>query len=273
MATAPLDTLESAVNLARVRLNDAIQAIGGDIFTDTAVFTSSIVQGAWRRTQSALSDLGWQGENRETHFANVPACTAADQGTRVYINYIAYFDGTTQQAAPLLPQDFLAPLDLSERPNGSAGFYTPMDQLMNGLPTAPRTYLNRCWEWRGQTSGQAAIFMPGATVATDILLRYAGTFPDFVPAGTTAYSAQTIPVINALSAFAWYLCFEVAKPRGDLDAASFDAMGKDEVIQIWNRDPRQGRSIQNRAEYNRMQIPQTPTLGPAGPRGPQGGGQ
>ena len=31
---APLDTLEAAANLARVRLNDAIASLGGDVFTD-----------------------------------------------------------------------------------------------------------------------------------------------------------------------------------------------------------------------------------------------
>jgi hypothetical protein len=269
VALPPLDTLETAVNMARVRLNDAIQAIGGDIFTDTAVFTFSVIQASWRRIQSALSDLGWQGENRETHLLAVPACTAADQGTRVYFNWAQYFDGTNPQAAPVLPNDCLAPLDLAERPTGSTGFYTPMDQCFNGLPTAPRTYLNRCWEWRGQLVGSNAIFMPGALIPTDILFRYQGGFPDFVPAATTAFAAQNIPIVNCLSAFAQYLCSEVARPRGDLDAKTFDDAARDETILIWNRDPRQGRSIFNRADYNKMVGPDTPTLGPAGPRGPQ----
>ena len=46
--SAPYDQLEVVLFSARVRLNDAIQSIYGDILTDLAAFTPQIVNNAWR---------------------------------------------------------------------------------------------------------------------------------------------------------------------------------------------------------------------------------
>ena len=88
MPTAPQDSLESVVNTARVRLNDAITALAGDIVTDTGVFTLTMVNAAWRRLQELLVNYGLATFNREAPLASVPAMTVADPGARVWFNWV-----------------------------------------------------------------------------------------------------------------------------------------------------------------------------------------
>lgn len=263
-SAAPFDSLEDVANTARVRLNDAIQALGGDILTDTAVFTLTFVTAAWRRLQQFLSNYGVSIFNREFIWFSVPIATQTDFGTQVWFDWDQFFDGTAFQTAPVLPADLIFPMNLWERTHGSTGNYFPIDQPENGLPTVQQGPLNRMWEWRDNK-----VYMPGATGLTDIRMRYAGFLPDFVDAGTTVYSAQPVPIVNCLSPFAWFLCSEVGKSRGDLDAGGFDQMAIGEAKFIFDRDVQQGKSLAKRSELGKMVGFETPLQGPAGPRGPQ----
>lgn len=264
MPTAPYDTLEQAANTARMRLNDAIASASGEVFTDTAAFSLGAVNAAWRRFQQLLANYGVAVLNREVILTAVPATVATDQGVFVWFDFVNYFNGSTTVSAPVFPQDMISPLDLFERPNGTTGNYTPMDRVFDGLPTTAKEYINRRWEWREET-----IYMPGATAETDIRMRYAGYFDDFVASGTTIWADQPIPIMFAMSPFAWAICYEIGKARGDMDVASFDQAFREEVDQIWNREPRQFRSIFKGSEYGKMTDPRTPTDGPVGPRGPE----
>ncbi len=265
MPTAPRDTVEQVLATARVRLNDAIASINGDILTDTAAFTQTIVNAAWRRLQELLANYGVSILNREVLLYNVPTVAGTDQGLQVWINWVNFFDGLTLRSAPVLPQDMITPLDLYERAAGTHGNFTPMDQVFNGLPTAPKENLNRLWEWR-----QEAIYMPGALVLTEIRLRYAGFLADFAdvtgPPLVHWYNLP-VPIMRCLTPFAWFICSEMARARGDLDAGAFDQQAMQAAEFIFNREPRQGRSIFKRSEYGKMPDANTPTKGPAGPRG------
>lgn len=262
-SNAPYDTLEDVLNTGRVRLNDAIQSIGGDILTDNAVFTLTFVTASWRRLQQFLANLGVSVFNREFKWFSVPSATQTDYGTQVYFNWDNYFDGTALQTAPVLPSDLIAPLLMWERVHGSTGLYSPMDQVYNGLPTQSQGTLNRLWEWRDN-----AIYMPGATNLTDIRMRYSGFLADFVDAATTAFTDQFVPIVNCLSPFAWFLCSEVAKSRGDMDAGQFDALAISEARMIFDRDVQQGKSLYKKSELGKMVDFNTPLSGPPGPRGP-----
>jgi hypothetical protein len=334
MATAPYDTLEVVAQTARVRTNDAIKSIDGEILTDIAAFTPVAINAAWRRLQEYLASQGFAALNREKIFPSVPAWTATDTGTFVWFNWANYWDGSGLQAAPVLPQDMIAPLELFERVHASTGNYSPVDQCLNGLPTAPRDVLNRLWEWRQET-----IYMPGATGPTDLRLRYAGYIVDFLIGvqdalsgnmtagqttlplvsganiangntgsgfyvqvdseimlvtanggtntqtvtrgvfGTTGAShigganvtvlAWGIPVtiMRSLNSFAWFLCSEVARARGDLDAGWFDQQAMASAEAIWNRDYRQGKMLYKPAELGKMTDQSSTTNGPNGPRG------
>ena len=60
MPTAPYDMLSAVVNTARVRLNDAIASISGDILTDNAAFTGAAINAAWRRLQELWPTTGFR---------------------------------------------------------------------------------------------------------------------------------------------------------------------------------------------------------------------
>ena len=51
---APYHTLEGVLNTARVRLNDAIQQLSGDILKDSQPFTQQMANSAWLRLQQFL---------------------------------------------------------------------------------------------------------------------------------------------------------------------------------------------------------------------------
>ena len=236
---------------ARVRLNDAIQSINGDILTDTAAFTLQAINNAWRRLQEYLVDRGYSKFNEETIFTNVQAWGSTDPGVFAWFNWATYNDGVNPWPSPVLPQDMISPLELFERANGSNGIFLPMDQIFNGLPTAnpgngpgARDALNRLWEWRDET-----IYLPGATGATDIRMRYAAYAPDFAYNGNWN---SPVPIMRSLNAFAWFICGEMARPRGDMDAGQFDQYAMEAAEQIWNRDYREGKRIYQRSELGKM---------------------
>lgn len=234
MPTAPLDTLETAVNIARVRLNDAIAAASGDVLTDAAAFTIGAINGAWRRLQELLVNFGCPWLTIEAILASVPLVTSADPSSQVYINWANCYDGTALQAGPVLPQDMIAPVRLWERAHAGAGSFYPMDKLDDGIPAIPKLAFNKSWEWRS-----GAIRLPGSTAVMDLRVRYAAFYADFVVSGTTAFTAQTIPIVRSLNAFAWFICAEVSKARADLDSADFELKGQQAARYIVELDPLQ----------------------------------
>jgi hypothetical protein len=240
-----LDSLEYAVNLARVRLNDAIQSIGGDIVTDTAAFTLTAINGAWRQLQEVLVNFKYSWFQPETILSALPIVTELDPASQVYVNWSGYFDGTNLQARPVLPPDMIAPLRCWERASvyGANGSFFDMDRLDNGLPAIPKIARNKTWEWRN-----GALYLPGATQFTDLRLRYAGLAPDFVPSTTTAFSLQLIPIVRSANAFAWFIAGEVAKARGDLDAGDFEQKGQIAAKYLFDLDPTQAKAIGREAE-------------------------
>ena len=264
MPAAPLDSAEDALNLARVRLNDAIQSLSGDILKDTAAFTLTALNGAWIRLQELLVNFGIAWLKPETVLSSVPLVTSSDSGVQVYLNWSNYFDGTTLQTSPVLPQNFIAPLFLWERQHSTAptGSFFPMDRMDNGLPGVAKQALNKSWEWRS-----GSIYMPGATAITDLRIRYAGYFPNFVAPSTTAFSAQPIPIVRSLNALAWFICSEVSKARADVDNAEFDQKAIQSTKYMYDLEFTQGKSLTKESELSRMTDQYSATDGPAGPRG------
>lgn len=258
MPTAPLDNLELAVNTARTRLNDAIASIGGDVLTDTATFTITVINAGWRRFQEALVSLGVSWNKSEAILASVGTANA-DPGAQAYINWDNYFNGTTLLFSPVLPQDLITPLVLWERPFGGGQFFQ-MDRLDNGLPGVPKGPRNNSWEWRA-----GAIYISGATQITDIRLRYAAYFADFVAASTTPFASQPIPILKALNPLAWFIASEMAGPRGDLDVEYFDKQAMASTQFFFGLDSNQAKSIDTEAQYGPMTTPSVRQNGPAGP--------
>lgn len=250
---APLDSLETAVNLARVRLNDAIASLAGDVLTDNQPFTLPAINGAWRRLQEILVDFGQSWFKKETNppLTGIPAVSAVADPYSVQQS-ISWSGGVAA-----LPQDLIAPLVLWERATGPYSFF-PMDRVDNGLPAVVPGLFNRLWEWRN-----GSIVIPGATQSVDIRIRYAAFMADFVAAATTPFANQNIPIMRALNPFSWLICSEIAKARGDLDGQTFDQKAMESIKQMFDLDPMQAKSTAKQSEYSRMADQYSRENGPA----------
>jgi hypothetical protein len=237
--SAPYDIVNTVLNTARLRLNDAIQSLGGDVLTNMQPFTQQAVNTAWRRLQAALADLGFSRSTEEIVLTGLPVVANLDPASQVCLSWTNYFDGTNYFTAPVLPQDLILPLKLWERPSGvNATWGGPITNFLDGLPGGPKAGANFCWEWRND-----AIYMPGSLCVVDLRIRYAAYLPDFITAGQTPWYSQPVPIMRSLDAFAYFICSEVAGPRGDLDAATFDTKAEAAVRQLFNREAAQKQRV------------------------------
>lgn len=237
-ATAPYDTVETVLQAARVRLNDAIQSIDGEVLTDTAPFTQTIVLLAWRRLQEYLAEMGIVRPQREAILTGVPPVAVLDPAVQVFLNWTNYFDGMNYWNVPVLPQDLLLPLRLWERPTGQNADFAPMDNWLDGLPAWGKASCNRIWEWR-----EDSIFLPGALQTMDIRLRYAAYLPDFVTTAQTQWYNQPVPIARVLDPFAYFICSEMANARGDVDGAAFDTKAQAAAKRVFNREVRMKQRV------------------------------
>lgn len=259
MPTAPYDIVEQVLQTARVRMNDAIQTLAGDVLTDTAPFTQAIVNSAWRRFQESLVDLGEVKLVSETILANLPVAASADVGVQVWLDWTGFNDGSSLNTLFVLPQDFISPMSLWERVHGgtgSAANYQEMSQVLKGLPTFPKGTTNKMWEWRSEK-----IYMPGATVTTDLRLRYAAFAADFVTSGGVLWMNQPVPIMRSLSPLAWLICSELVRARGDGDAGWFDQKAQEATMFVFNRNLAQGRQQFAVAESGKTSDQYTPATG------------
>lgn len=227
----PYDTLNTVLNAARVRLNDAIQSLSGDVLQNTQPFTQVIANNAWRRLQETLANLGHSRLKRETILTNCPVAASVDPASQVSVSWASYFDGVSYYSAPVLPQDLILPLRLWERPSGQNAEFAPLENWLDGLPTRPKMGRNLIWEWR-----EDAIWMPGAQTVMDLRIRYAAYLTDFATVGQTQWYNQPVPILRSLDALSYYICSEAANPRGDLDGSQFDSKAEAAAKLIFNRE-------------------------------------
>lgn len=260
---APFDTWESVLELARTRLNDAIQSLGGDILTDNAVFTQTMVTGAWRKMQTFLAQMGHSAFKNRAVLYNFPVYAATDPSAQTALSWMYYFDGVSFWYPPsvgLLPPDLILPLKIWERmsatgSNNAMPFPSePMSQALDGLPNRRPQSWNECWEWRNNT-----LYLPGSLYAMDLQIEYASFLPDpatvnSVPWYSTAtpYAAnQLVPLMRCLSPLSLYLAAECSVGRADLDTATFKTEAEDETKQLFNLEAKQKqRSTTSRRRFS-----------------------
>ena len=252
----PYDNVIVAINAAQTRLNgklETLQAIGGQLVGNTNSFSQQVVNDAWRKLMARLADLRFSELQAETVFTNVPACLSADPMVQVYIDGAGYYNGNAVVGAPVLPATFIRPYELSERPTGTTQLFTTMDPLLYSIPRVPKASWNRQWLWRN-----GKLYMPGATVATDIAMTYANLFPDFVDGATPWFQVQ-IPILNSIDAFADYICREIYVARGNMAAAAaLQQSAEDNTALMADQDQLAPKSVQSASELGKMRDQYTP---------------
>lgn len=263
MSALNFDSLIVAINAANVRLSgkvDTLFPVGGQLIGNSNAYSQQAVNSAWRKTQNKLADLRFSGLQVDTVFTAVAATGSTDPATQANINGANYFDGSAPQVSPVLPSDLIAPYELTERANGSNSLFTTMDQELFSLPRVPKQSFNGRWLWKNN-----AIFLPGATVTTDIAMLYAQLLPDFVdnsPTANARWFNQQIPLLNTIDTFADYICREIMAARGDVaGAAAFQLSAEANAMLMCNQDTTSPGSVLKASELMKMADRFTPTAG------------
>lgn len=242
---APYDYLESVLNLARTRLNDAIQSLGGDILTDVQPFTGTMTNAAWRNLQAFLANLGYAKYKRKFFGYAYPVTATYDPSQPNLLTWTYFFDGVSYyQSYPvsLLPNDFICPLRMGERITGSNSRFVPMAMKPDGLDEWQKRPWNGQFEWKND-----AIYIPGSTRSMDFEIEYAAYDADFVtytngsgqvvlgnPLASLTPANMPVPIMRCQSSFANYLCAEVAMGRDDLDVQDFIAKAEKDAKLLFN---------------------------------------
>lgn len=264
MAVPPYDIWAVAIQAARSRLNDSIVTLAADsgkLLDLTQPHVQRLCSLASRKFQEFLASLKYSGMEQEVNFIALPAATTADPLIQVKLSYDAYYpDGVTPNNAFVLPQTLIRPYKLWERQSSSSSLLTEMDEVINGLPSIPKLQWNRQWEWRDDV-----LYMPGATVNTDVRMRYGAYFADPAdnsPAASTPWYQQIIPILRPIDALADYICREVEIARQNPDAAlAFQASAEANARLIVQRDTTQAQATPNTAQLGQMRTKYTPMQG------------
>ena len=243
LAVTPYHTVAQVLDTARVRMNDAIQQLGGDILTNDQPFTQNMVNNAWLRMQEFLANLGYARLIDEVIISALPICPSLDPAVQCWIDWTGYFDGTQIWNNYALPQKCSFPLKLWDRTSGiNAGWGRPLENVMDGLPAQYKYGRNAIFEFRNDK-----IYMPGTSQPVDLRVRFAQFFPDFEDIGETVWYDQKVPITRCRDAFADYICVEASDGRDDVDSQTFKTRAENEAKLIFNRDVR----LKNRSSIRR----------------------
>lgn len=233
MPTAPYPLLSTVLNYARDQANDAIQAQGGNTLTNSADFTPDYVNRAWLMLQQELVSLGYEEFRTDNLQLTLPAVASEDTSLQVTLDWSGYNDGVTLDAAVVLPQTLIKPLKLAERPTDTApnvNAFIDMDGPEQGIkrvPSIPKQQWNGIWVWNANK-----IYMPGATVQTDLRVDFLAYLPDFTGTGAGYPGTQTANILRCEDAFAGFIAALFCAPRGDVDASGIldDAKNAAKII-------------------------------------------
>jgi hypothetical protein len=256
MVTSP--TTANLVTQAAVAggLNYSLVIPTGDIFADNQNYVLPTINLAWRKLQKKLADKGHPRVESEALLTNLPIVGSLDPASECWINWSNFFDGVTLWSpatlagCPVLPQDFIAPLRLKERPyvsgegaNGVVNFtqLRSMHPAPNSLKGRQKGTWNRYWDWR-----EDAIYFPGSIVPMDLWSRYNAFLPDIAVAAG-GFGSTPIPIMRSAEALAHYAAALFVTPRGSLLGPNFEAAGDMAVSQITNAFAK----LEQRASYSR----------------------
>jgi hypothetical protein len=259
--TSPYEVLDDgdgggALALARARLNDMIQSVGGDILKVGQPFARTYSNGGWRRLQHFLANLGYGRLIDEVRIDALPICgNRMDPATQCWIDWTGYFDGTQLWTNYALPAKCSFPLKIWDRVSGyNSGWGLPLVEAMDGLPATIKYPRNGIFDYRNDR-----IYFPGTTIPVDMRIRFGQYLPNFTTQGETQWYQQPVPIVGCLDARADYICVEACDGRDDIDSATFKSRAEGEAKLIFNRDVR----LKNRSNVRRRPH--------SGPRN-QGGG-
>jgi len=237
---APYPEVNDALNLARTRINDAIQSIGGELLQNTQPFTQVMTNGAWIKMQKFMATMGYSRVRSRAVLTGLPAVASQDPASECVLNWSFFFDGVSYWVppnTPVLPQDLIAPLRIGERysqgfqptlTTGTSGF-RDMEMAPDGNRNWRKKMFNSWFDWRGDD-----LILPGSTTQFDLEIYYSASLPAFNTVGQVNWYNQPVPIIQGESALAHYICREFAVGRGDMDVTSWETSGQQDCRELLN---------------------------------------
>lgn len=222
----------------------------GDIFADTQAYVVPTINLAWRKMQKKLDYASHPRMRNEVDIFSLPVTTNLDPASQQWLNWTGFFDGTSQQTSPSLPQDFLAPMRLYERQSVTGtnlNRFVPMHPVVDGLPSCQKGSCNGVWDWR-----EDALYFVGSILPMDLRIQYQAFLPDIAVAGGGFGSTQ-IPIMRCAEGLAYYAAAIFVEPRGGAGIApDFEAKGDMAIDALTNRNAKtlQRGSFRRRAVYD-----------------------
>jgi hypothetical protein len=234
-----LDSVEYVLNMVRVLINDAMEDLAGDIFTDDWPAAFVYLNTAKRMVEQNLADNGVEFNIKETVLTPLPpVVNGGDPSIQVSITQEGFFDGANNHASPGLPGDMIIPLRLWERQVGQ-GTFVQVTPATDGLdPRSSGGQNFGCWDWRAD-----GIYLPGASMANELRLRYISFSPELTsPNGVMPFRRSALAV-------AFMTAFVFANARGGASAAGFKSLADEQLDNIVSQTTRkkQRRPAQKRA--------------------------
>jgi hypothetical protein len=197
------------------QINPLIRSLLNDVpanwATDAVIL--NYLNSSYRTLQRKVANAGGGGFISDDVLLVLAAVPPAQQGAQ---NQAVINDATPPPNQ--LPSNLLIPLKLWERPNLSAQDFVEMEDLSNkgGLPSRLQGTTLGVWEWR--TDG---LYFIGATVDTQLRLRYQSAFPDLVG------NADVILVRGAQEALAYMAAGLMGLARGSPLSDKMELLGTD----------------------------------------------
>jgi hypothetical protein len=218
------NSAEDVLTRLRAIVNDS-EVPGGDILTDAAPFTFTILNGGYERVQLELAKAGIETFTLDWWLIGLPIMPTIDPEARMVIDdtgcNILYPNsvGNVYSAVLQLPTNLVLPTVLSERQTATTNSAAEMNQPNGGITSDVQQLFLGDWEWKAD-----GIRTRGALQSQDLKIVGEAKLPQL----TTPSSA--VPIRGVINAAAYYAAMIFAESRGGIIAPEFKAHADEEIF-------------------------------------------
>ena len=254
LASSAYVTAEDVLNRIRVILNDS-EVAGGDVLTDSAPYTFTLLDSAFERVQIELASVGVETLEAETWLIGLPIMPSTDPEARMIIDdsgtRIIYPNGVgnTFASSPILPVDLVMPMYVKERQTNTTQEAVRMFCKNDGLLSLPQQNFLIDYQWRSD-----GLYTRGALQSQDLKIVYEKQLAKL------AAATDPVPIRGVTNAAAYFGAELFAKSRGGVVSAQFklDAMEEIFLLKQVAARRRQRKQVRRRPYSGRGNNSQSP---------------
>jgi hypothetical protein len=237
---SPYPSIEEVMNLARVRVNEAMNDIAGDILTDDAPFTGTMLNGAWRWLQDRVYSAGAEKPIMEGFVFGFPSRGSTDVADQAWITWNGCYDGKFEYESPTLPPNLIQPLSVWRRE--ANGTFCLMQMAQDGLPNSldPNVY-----DWRSD-----GMYFHASGNTQDFRFRYYA----YLQPLDINFPQRPVEMVGCQDCLAARVAYEYASARGAVGAAQLMQWAETSFEQIAQRTSRRKQRMSARRQPYSSQI-------------------